>query len=96
MKVTFNGTVIAESDATKVVDSYHYFPRESVDMRLLDSSPKAYTCSWKGRAEYFDLDIDGHNVRDAAWSYPHPKPAAQPIAGHIAFDEGKGITINRT
>ena len=38
MKVTLNGTVLAESDKTVVVEGNHYFPPESVNSDVLTSS----------------------------------------------------------
>lgn len=92
-KAEYQGTVLAESDATVVVEGNHYFPRESVHMDLFSSSPTPYTCPWKGDAAYFHLDAHGERVADAAWSYPEPKEAAREIAGHLAFDRSKGITV---
>lgn len=93
MKAIYNGIVIAESDRTEMVEGNHYFPRDSVDMQVLAESSTPYTCPWKGRAEYFHLEIDGERVDDIAWSYPDPKPAAQAIGGHVAFDARKGVKI---
>lgn len=93
MKAIYNDTVLAESDSTEVVEGNHYFPRSSVNMELLGSSSTPYTCPWKGAAEYFHLEVDGQQLKDVAWSYPEPKPAASNIAGHLAFDQRKGVTI---
>ena len=93
MKAIYNGIVLAESDRTELVDGNRYFPRDSVDMTLLGGSPTAYTCSWKGNAEYFHLDADGQQVSDIAWSYPAPRAAASGIAGHLAFDQRKGVRL---
>lgn len=43
MKATWNGTVLAESDRTIVVENNHYFPRAAVRMELLKESPTPYT-----------------------------------------------------
>jgi uncharacterized protein (DUF427 family) len=95
MKAIYDGTVIAESDSTELVEGNHYFPRGSVNMALLGASATPYTCHWKGSAEYFHLEAEGQQVRDIAWSYPDPKPAAHTIAGHVAFDQRKGVRLVR-
>ena len=82
---SWNGTVIARSDATRVVEGNHYFPPESVDRRYLRASDTHTVCSWKGTASYHDVVVDGQVNKDAAWYYPEPKPAAAEIAGYIAF-----------
>ena len=91
-KAEYQGTVLADSESTVVVEGNHYFPRESVHMELFSDSPTPYTCPWKGRAAYYNLTVDGQEVKDAAWSYPEPKEAAKEIAGHLAFDKSK-VTV---
>jgi uncharacterized protein (DUF427 family) len=92
VKATWNGAVIAESDATVVVENNHYFPAESVRLEYLRDSPTSTVCSWKGTASYKTLVVDGAENVDAAFSYPDPKDAAVPIAGHYAF--WKGVTVS--
>ncbi len=84
----WNGTVIAESDDTVVVEGNHYFPREAVDDDLLVESDRTSVCPWKGTASYFTLEVDGQTNRDAAWYYPEPKDAAKEITGRVAFWRG--------
>jgi uncharacterized protein (DUF427 family) len=88
MKATYNGTVIAESDDTVVVEGNHYFPLASLDMAHFTKSPRQTTCPWKGVASYFDVVVDGQTNEGAAWTYPSPKPAAAEIAGRVAFWRG--------
>jgi uncharacterized protein (DUF427 family) len=92
-KAVLDNVVIAESDLTELVEGNHYFPRNSVKMEMFDLSPTPYTCAWKGKAEYFNITVNGHTVSDIAWSYPNPKEAAKHIAGHLAFDKRKGVEI---
>ncbi len=93
-KAQFKDAVLAESQETEQVEGNVYFPRDSVAMGKLTSSDTQYTCPWKGDAEYFNLELGGETIHDAAWSYPDPKEAARHIAGHLAFDRSKGITIS--
>ncbi len=83
---SYKGTVIARSDKVEQVEGNPYFPRAEVDMSVLEPSSTAYTCHWKGAAQYYDLVLGDERIDDAAWSYPDPKPAASNIAGHLAFD----------
>lgn len=85
MKVTWNGRVLAESDATEEVEGNHYFPPESVDHEAFVESDREYTCPWKGDAYFFHLQADGERTEDAAWYYPQPKEAASHIKGYVAF-----------
>jgi len=88
MRAMWNGTVIAESDDTVVVEGNHYFPIESVNPELLKDSSTHTTCPWKGEASYFSIEADGAVNKDAAWYYPEPKPAASQITGRVAFWRG--------
>jgi len=85
MKAVLNGTVLAESDDTEVVESNHYFPPESLNDEYLEPSDHRTTCPWKGKAHYYDLVIDGVRTENAAWYYPDPSDAASQIKDHVAF-----------
>jgi uncharacterized protein (DUF427 family) len=91
MKAIWNGTVVAESDDTVVVEGNHYFPADSVDASLLRESATTSICPWKGTASYWSLEVDGRTNPDAVWFYPEPKDAAQQIRGRMAF--WKGVTV---
>ena len=85
---TWNGTVIAESDETVVVEGNHYFPRSSVRADVLQPSSQTSVCPWKGTASYHDIVVDGAVNAGAAWYYPDPKPAAAEIQDRVAFWKG--------
>ncbi|MCL6543414.1 MAG: DUF427 domain-containing protein [Roseiflexus sp.] len=87
-RAIWNGVVIAESDATIVVEGNHYFPPDSVNREYLRESDTHTICSWKGVASYYDIVVNDAVSRDAAWYYPEPKEAARRIAGYIAFWRG--------
>lgn len=88
MRALWKGVVIAESDATRVVEGNHYFPPQALRHEHLRESATHTTCSWKGVASYYDLVVGGDVNRDAAWTYPDPKPAAAEIRDHVAFWRG--------
>jgi uncharacterized protein (DUF427 family) len=88
MKAVWNGTTIAESEQTVVVEGNHYFPPGSVHAEYLRDSNTHTTCPWKGEASYKTLEIDGAVNPDAAWYYPAPKEAAAEIKDHFAFWNG--------
>jgi uncharacterized protein (DUF427 family) len=86
MKAVFNGQVIAESDATVVVEGNHYFPPESVDMEFFsEPTGRSTQCPWKGEAGYRDIAVEGEVASNAAWFYAAPKAEAAEIKDHIAF-----------
>ncbi len=88
MQATWNGTVVADSDETVVVEGNHYFPLTSVHQDLLRDSGTHSVCPWKGTASYYSLEVDGKVNPDAAWYYPAPKDAAAEIKDHVAFWRG--------
>ncbi len=88
MKATWNGTVLAESDDTVVVEGNHYFPPESIHKEYFQASAAHTICGWKGEASYYDVVVNGEVNKDAAWYYPQPKEAAAEIKDHIAFWRG--------
>lgn len=88
MKAIWNGTTVAESDETVVVEGNHYFPAESIDRRYFVDSDHHTVCPWKGTASYNTVEVDGQTNQDAAWTYPAPKEAAANITGHVAFWRG--------
>jgi uncharacterized protein (DUF427 family) len=91
MQAVLNGTVIAESDKTVVVEGNHYFPAEDVNADYLQSSGTHTTCPWKGIASYYTVAVPGTTSEDAAWYYPTPSPAAQEITDRVAF--WRGVTV---
>ena len=85
MKAIMNGTIIAESGETIVIENSHYFPPDSIKREFLRESTHRSTCPWKGEAHYYDVVVEGKESRNAAWYYPQPKEAAKEIAGYVAF-----------
>ena len=91
MKASWNGSVIAESDDTVVVEGNHYFPESSLNRALVVTSNHRSSCHWKGQAHYYSLLVNGDLNPDAVWYYPEPLPAAAQIKGRVAF--WKGVTV---
>jgi uncharacterized protein (DUF427 family) len=94
IKATWNGKVIAEASQTDVVEGNHYFPADALRREYFRPSETRTTCSWKGQAHYYTLNVDGKQNVDAAWYYPEPKSAAQQIAGKVAFWKGVRISAH--
>jgi uncharacterized protein (DUF427 family) len=91
MKAIWNGTVLAESESTIVVEGNHYFPSSSINRQYFRSSETHTTCPWKGVASYYDVVVNEAVNHDAAWYYPDPSDAAKQIKDHVAF--WKGIQV---
>lgn len=91
-KAIWNGTVIAESDATVVVEGNHYFPRDAIVEQHFEASDHTSVCGWKGTASYFDVVVGGERNENAAWVYPEAKKEAANIEGYVAF--WKGVEVS--
>jgi uncharacterized protein (DUF427 family) len=90
-RAVWNGTVLAESDDTVVVEGNHYFPADSVRAEHFTDSDTHTVCPWKGTASYRNVVVDGQVNADAAWYYPEPKDAAAEIKDRVAF--WRGVTV---
>jgi uncharacterized protein (DUF427 family) len=88
MKAIWNGTTIAESNDTLVIEGNHYFPLESVNQELLLPSDTHTSCAWKGVASYYTLKVGDQQNKDAVWYYPEPSELASGIKGKVAFWKG--------
>lgn len=93
MKAIWKNEVIAESDATIVIEGNQYFPPESVVKEFLRTKTHSTTCPWKGEAQYYDVVVGESVNQNAAWYYPTPKAGSvervgQDFAGYVAFWNG--------
>ncbi len=92
-KAIWNGAVLAESDNCVVVEGNQYFPPDAIKSEYFKPSDTHTTCSWKGVASYYTIDVNGQTNKDAAWYYPTPKDAAKNIAGYVAFWRGVKVEV---
>ncbi len=92
-RAIWNGVVLAESSQCRVVEGNYYFPPDSIKQEYFKESSTHTTCSWKGVASYYTVEVDGKQNKDAAWFYPTPKDAAKDIAGYVAF--WKGVEVHQ-
>ena len=93
MKAVWNDQIIAESDNCIEIEGNQYFPRNDVNMELLESH-EGYTttCPWKGEATYFNVKVGESLNENAAWTYEDPKKEAAQIKGYIAFWNGVQVS----
>jgi uncharacterized protein (DUF427 family) len=88
MKAIWENIILAESNATIVVEGNHYFPPDSINQNYFKDSNNHTTCPWKGLASYYNIVVDDKVNQDAAWYYPNPKAAAENIKNYVAFWKG--------
>jgi len=83
------GVNIAETANYELVESYVYFPPESLQWQYFTRSDKPSETSWKGQSVYYDVSVEGEVVKDGAWSYPEATEAAKNIEGYVVFAYGE-------
>jgi uncharacterized protein (DUF427 family) len=94
VRVELAGQVIARSRrALRVCETAGpptiYVPPEDVRMELLEPSAQGSFCEWKGAARYFSVRVGERLARDAAWSYPEPRPPYEALRDRLAFYPGR-------
>ena len=89
---TWHGDVIARSDQTLEVGGYRYFPRETVRMELLKSTPKTDNdLKCPHGVQFYDV-VDGEKrSARAAWSYEAPQTKMKPVDHWIGFWEDVAV-----
>ncbi|KAJ9638951.1 hypothetical protein H2199_006812 [Coniosporium tulheliwenetii] len=80
-----NGVTVAETDSWETVEGNIYFPPSSVEKSYLTPSNTHTHCGWKGTASYYNINVDGKEIRDAAWFYSEPMEKAKHIENYVAF-----------
>lgn len=94
VQVWLGGVQIADTRSSyRVLETSHppgyYLPRDAFLPGVLLPAAGSSVCEWKGRASYWTLTAGGMSVPKAAWSYEHPTPEFEPIAGHVALYAGR-------
>lgn len=88
MKAIWRGRTLADSEATLEVHGYRYFPRESVRMDLLASTPRtADDLKCPHGVQFYDVVDGAERSPRAAWSYEAPREAMKPVERWIGFWE---------
>jgi uncharacterized protein (DUF427 family) len=87
-KAIWEGAVLAETDDIVVVEGNSYFPDAALHREYFKPSSQTTFCPWKGKAHYYDVEVNGRKNAAAAWYYPEPSEAADVIRGRVAFWRG--------
>jgi uncharacterized protein (DUF427 family) len=90
LRVMLDGVEIARTNrGLRICETHHpptyYFPPSDVLPGAVQRSDRRTYCEWKGGATYWNIVTDDLVVRNAAWSYPVPDAAFDPLRDHVAF-----------
>jgi uncharacterized protein (DUF427 family) len=94
IQVFFGGVLIADTMvALRVLETSHpptyYIPPDDVQFKYLQKTNKRSICEYKGIADYYDLKVNEQVSKNAAWSYPSPKPGYELLKNNISFYPGR-------
>jgi uncharacterized protein (DUF427 family) len=94
VRVVFGNATIADSQRVLMMMegrqiALYYFPREDVQVDVLEPSGHTREDRNKGAATLFDVRLGDRTAHDAAWSYNQPLPDGQDMTGYVAFEWGK-------
>jgi uncharacterized protein (DUF427 family) len=106
VRVTFGGTVIADSRVALRVEEtghgpVHYVPEKDVRMDLLQPTAHQTYCPFKGDCSYWTIAVPGEvagagggkQSENAVWAYRAPYDEASGLAGHYAFYKSRVDSI---
>jgi uncharacterized protein (DUF427 family) len=90
IKISLNDTVLAESSHPLVLletslRPRYYLPPTSVNWEVLVKSETETYCPYKGKANYYDVQVDGKAYKDLVWYYVYPTAESAAVAGHLCF-----------
>lgn len=98
VRVTFAGTVIADSSAAIRVEEtghgpVHYLPEKDVRLDLLRPTEHKTYCPFKGDCSYWTIAVENgggkRQSENAVWAYRAPYDEAAGLANHYAFYQSR-------
>lgn len=84
-----DGVMLAESNDYQLVESYVYFPPDSVAWNRFIRSGRTLSNPRLGNGVYWNIVVGDKTVEDGAWSYTEPRPGAAHIKDYVAFAYGE-------
>jgi len=99
VRIFLGGQMVAETRRPRLLfetghPTRYYIPQGDVRMELLEPSPTASRCPYKGAASYWSAKIGGKVFKDIAWGYLDPIPECPKVKGLVAFFQERGIEIH--
>lgn len=90
IEVIIHGEVVANSNNPLALFETglpvrYYLPKPDVRLELLVDSQHVTQCPYKGKANYYSVQVSEYIAENVAWCYQYPTLEASKIASHIAF-----------
>jgi uncharacterized protein (DUF427 family) len=90
IKVALDGVTLAETPNSLFLletslHNRYYLPPTSIKWEYLEESDTETLCPYKGKANYYNVKINGKEYRDLVWYYRVPTAESAPIANHLCF-----------
>lgn len=90
IKVALEGVTLAESSTPLFLletslRTRYYLPPTSAKWEYLSKSDTETYCPYKGRANYYNVKVNGKEYKDLVWYYQYPTAESAPIVGHLCF-----------
>ena len=96
--VRAGGAVLGESEnALKVSHGGAvaiYFPKDDIATVFLDDADKSETTAL-GHVRYYSIVTKSTTLKNAAWTVDEPVDDASEIAGHLAFETGDLVAVEK-
>ena len=95
IRIVHGGIVLVETkNALRILETshppvYYFSPDDIATEYLRPSLTRPSFCEFKGIASYWDIEMPGHNVEAAAWSYPKPSGRYTKLRDWLAFYPSK-------
>jgi uncharacterized protein (DUF427 family) len=88
-----DGTVLASTTAWVETEGNVYFPPASVRREFFSGTDHSTYCPWKGNASYYDIEVNGSKLDNAAWYYPETYDGANDLKDHVAFCKRSPLAV---
>ena len=90
IQIIFNGVTIVDTHrAMRVLETSHpptyYSPPEDIQQQYLIPSSRSTFCEWKGRGNYYSVQVGEKTAIDVAWYYSNPTPEFETMKNYVAF-----------
>lgn len=90
IKISLHGSTLAETTKPLILletllrPRYYVPPTDVVWEHLKESQTETY-CPYKGRAKYYNVEIEGKSYQDLVWWYQYPTKESIEITGSLCF-----------